>query len=297
VAWAWRSQCGDGRSSRDAACSGGVHQAPHLGGGEKATSGTRGEDRRVRWCTVADRHQLAPHGGGQEDDARLATLTVGGHLAGVAAFAQVAPGQAGDLVDAQACCVQQPQQHVVSPRACFLNRRAAAGWWLLRGDKQPVNVAFGQDALGERVLQLGPLDDSADVEGQVAEAVAKAEQRFDRRDFSRTRTGGEVFFQSVHPGLDVADSHRVQRLSHEPEETVDVGAVGALGVRAAAVQPELPLRTTNVPKMLRKNATMMRTMFQALSIPRRSCIWMLWMNAVPTSQGMIAMFSTGSQPQ
>ena len=38
-------------------------------------------------------------------------------------------------------------------------------------------------------------------------------------------------------------------------------------------------------------------MFQTLSMPRRSCIMIEWMNAVPTSQGMSAEFSTGSQPQ
>ena len=51
-------------------------------------------------------------------------------------------------------------------------------------------------------------------------------------------TRGEML-ERVHPGLDVADGHRAQRFSHKAEETVDVGAVGALGVRAAAVQPEL----------------------------------------------------------
>ena len=65
----------------------------------------------------------------------------------------------------------------------------------------------------------------------------------------------------------------------------------------ACTEARMPLRTTNVPKMLRKNATMISATFQALSMPRRSCIWMLWMNAVPTSQGMSATFSTGSQPQ
>ncbi len=31
---------------------GGVHQAAHQRGGEEATSGARGQDRRIRWCTV-----------------------------------------------------------------------------------------------------------------------------------------------------------------------------------------------------------------------------------------------------
>jgi len=43
-----------------------------------------------------------------------------------------------------------------------------------------VDVALGQDALGQRVLELGAFDDAAEVEGQVAEAVAETEQRFHR---------------------------------------------------------------------------------------------------------------------
>ncbi len=117
-------------------------------------------------------------------------------------------------------------------------RRASASWRLLRGDKQPVDVAFGQDALRQGVLEFGPLDDAADIERQVGEAVAEAKQRFHRRDLSRARTGGEVL-EGVHPGLDISQCHRAQRLAHEGDEAVRVGTVGALGVRAAAMQPEL----------------------------------------------------------
>ena len=65
----------------------------------------------------------------------------------------------------------------------------------------------------------------------------------------------------------------------------------------AWTEARMPLRTTKVPKTLRKKVAKISTMFHALSIPRRSWIWMLWMNAVPASQGMSATFSTGSQPQ
>ena len=39
------------------------------------------------------------------------------------------------------------------------------------------------------------------------------------------------------------------------------------------------------------------TMFQIFSMPRRSCTITEWRNAVATSQGMSAAFSTGSQAQ
>ncbi len=123
----------------------------------------------------------------------------------------------GDLVDAQASGVPEAQEEVVSSRACFLDRRAATSWRLLRGGEQLEDVALGQDALGQGVLQLGPLDDATDVEGQVAEVVAAAEQRLHRRDFARPRAGGEMV-EGVHPGLDIADADRTQRLSHEAEE-------------------------------------------------------------------------------
>jgi hypothetical protein len=123
-------------------------------------------------------------------------------------------------------------------RAAFLDRRAPAGRRPVRSNQKLMDVAFGQDALGQRVFQLGSLDHAADVEGQVAEAVAEAEQRFHRRNLARTRSGGEVL-EGIHPGLDVADGHRAQRFSHEREETSRISAVGALGVRAATVEPEL----------------------------------------------------------
>ena len=43
----------------------------------------------------------------------------------------------------------------------------------------------------------------------------------------------------------------------------------------ACTEARMPLRTTNVPKMLRKKVTMIRMTFQAFNMPRRSCICML----------------------
>jgi hypothetical protein len=45
--------------------------------------------------------------------------------------------------------------------------------------------------------------------------------------------------EGVHPGLDISHRHRAQRLDHEGKKTPSVGGVGALSVRAAAVQPEI----------------------------------------------------------
>ena len=119
---------------------------------------------------------------------------------------------------------------------------------MLRGGKQLEDVALGQDALRQRVFKFRAFDDAADVERQVAEAVAETEQRFDRRDFSRPRTGGEVL-EGIDPGLDVADVDRAQRLAHKREETSRISRVGALGVRAAAVQPELEQLAQNVGQL------------------------------------------------
>ena len=58
-----------------------------------------------------------------------------------------------------------------------------------------------------------------------------------------------------------------------------------------------PLRVRNVPINVSSHVSQINTMFQTLSIPRRSWIMMLWMNAVAVSQGRKDAFSTGSQAQ
>src|SRR6266852_432192 len=119
VAWAWRSQCGDGRPSRDAAAAAAytrrrtcveVRKPPPLREANTDASGgalSRMDTNSRSW---------------QQDDARLAALAVGSHLAGIATFAQVAPGEMGNLIDTQASGVQQPQQDVVASRPCFLQK-------------------------------------------------------------------------------------------------------------------------------------------------------------------------------
>jgi hypothetical protein len=97
--------------------------------------------------------KFVPDGGGQQDDTCLATLAVGGHLAGVATFAR-SRRQVSDLVNAQSSGVQQAEEHIISPRAFLLEWRALKRGRLVGGDEETVNVAFGQDPLGQRVFRL-----------------------------------------------------------------------------------------------------------------------------------------------
>jgi hypothetical protein len=76
----------------------------------RLVTGSRSKDRRIRRGTVADGVQLAPDGGRREHHARLAALAVGGHLAGVAAFAQVAPPTAPLKVPVPASWAEHSQR-------------------------------------------------------------------------------------------------------------------------------------------------------------------------------------------
>ena len=58
-----------------------------------------------------------------------------------------------------------------------------------------------------------------------------------------------------------------------------------------------PLRVMKVPISVSSHVSQISTMFQTFSIPRRSWIMMLWMNAVAVSQGRNEAFSTASQAQ
>jgi len=53
----------------------------------------------------------------------------------------------------------------------------------------------------------------------------------------------------------------------------------------------------NVPSRQRQNVAEIRLTFQTFSIPRFSCTITECRKAVPTSHGISAAFSTGSQPQ
>ena len=61
-----------------------------------------------------------------------------------------------------------------------------------------------------------------------------------------------------------------------------------------AITPE---RVRNVPKSVRPNVRITRTMFQSLSMRRRSWIITECRKAVPVSHGMNAAFFTGSHAQ
>jgi hypothetical protein len=58
-----------------------------------------------------------------------------------------------------------------------------------------------------------------------------------------------------------------------------------------------PLRTTNVPKIASVKLARSSPTFHTLSMPRRSCTMIEWMNAVAVNHGSSETFSTGSQPQ
>ncbi len=56
-------------------------------------------------------------------------------------------------------------------------------------------------------------------------------------------------------------------------------------------------RVRKVPRMVSPNVAMTSTKFQACSMPRLTWTTLEWMNAVATSHGISAAFSTGSQAQ
>ncbi len=65
----------------------------------------------------------------------------------------------------------------------------------------------------------------------------------------------------------------------------------------AWIEDSTPDRTRNVPSSASTNVVTISDTFQTFSIPRFSCTMIECRNAVPTSQGISAAFSTGSQAQ
>src|SRR5437763_16947474 len=63
----------------------------------------------------------------------------------------------------------------------------------------------------------------------------------------------------------------------------------------ACTEVSTPERTRNVPRSDRPNATIASSTVQLLKLPRFSVTASEWLSAVPTSHGMKAAFSTGSQ--
>ena len=86
----------------------------------------------------------------------------------------------------------------------------------------------------------------------------------------------------------------------EPTATTPISArSGPPTVEApkAWIDCRTPERTRNVPSRQRVKVAEIRLTFQTFSIPRFSCTITECRNAVPTSHGISAAFSTGSQPQ
>ncbi len=74
--------------------------------------------------------------------------------------------------------------------------------------------------------------------------------------------------------------------------------IGPIGESANECTDSItPLRVRKVPNSVSSQVSQISTMFQTFSMPRRSWIMMLWMNAVAVSQGRNEAFSTGSQAQ
>lgn len=58
-----------------------------------------------------------------------------------------------------------------------------------------------------------------------------------------------------------------------------------------------PERVRNVPRMVSANVAITSTKFHACNMPRLTCTTAEWTNAVATSHGISAAFSTGSHAQ
>jgi hypothetical protein len=166
VAWAWRSQWGDtlplALPSRPARVAAAQTMRSDRRGVQVAAAVTRGEDWRIEVGAVAERGEVAPDVGWKQDGARLGAFAEDGDLAApVTAGVEIAPGEAGDLRDAQTGAIEQAQQHAV------------AGVGLER--EQLMDRGLVEDALAEGVLGCVQFQNGADVDGQIADALGEGE--------------------------------------------------------------------------------------------------------------------------
>jgi len=217
-----------GHLGRDPGARGGrAHNAQDLARVERPAALTRAEHRRVlRRVPVppAQRHQVLVDRRRQEDGALLGTLAPYADLPGVVrARPHVAPAQGAQLGHTDAASVEQAQQDPIA-RVDFQGEHA-------------LHVGLLQDARGQALAARWELEGTADVEGQVAEAVTEGEQALDGRQGPHARAGFEPG-EAVGEVLQRAEREGAERRGAVGLEAGDVGAVGALGVRAASVQPE-----------------------------------------------------------
>jgi hypothetical protein len=103
--------------------------------------------------------------------------------------------------------------------------------------QQPVQIGFGQNALGQAIADGREPERAADIEGEIADAVAEGEERFHRGE-TPVAAGRFPAGERVGEGLQVGERHERKRLPCPRAKTFGVGAVGALGMGRAAVEPQ-----------------------------------------------------------
>ena len=100
-----------------------------------------------------------------------------------------------------------------------------------------MDLGFRQNPFGQAVAHAGQTESPSDVEGQVSGAVAEGQQGFEGGKDAVTAGGGQGI-ERIGEGLEIGQGDGRERLPCPAAEAGDVGTVGALGVRGAAVEPD-----------------------------------------------------------
>jgi hypothetical protein len=100
-----------------------------------------------------------------------------------------------------------------------------------------VQIGFREDALGKTVAHGREAKHTADIERQVAQAVAESEQRLDGGEYAIS-TGGRQAFERRGEGLQVGKGYFGKRLPCPAAKSLNISPIGALGMGRPAVQPE-----------------------------------------------------------
>ena len=222
-AWAWRSQCGETARSmpaRSAArrtmrSTATVWRPPPF---------ARAEDRILVFGSAAERGQKLGDRFGQLDGPGLGALAPDRNLGAVAVGLHVAPAQAADFADSHGGGVEQQQENTV------------AGIRLQA--EHAVDIAFRQDSLRQAVLHGRQAQRAADIEREVADAVAEGEQRFDGGEHP-VAAGRRQAAEGVRKDLEIGEGDGGERLPCPGAEAGEIGAVGALGMQRPAVEPDV----------------------------------------------------------
>ena len=168
--------------------------------------------------------ELLPDGGGNTDRTGDSAFAEDGDLAAVGAGLEVAPGEIAEFAHPDTRGIEEAQYGAV----------ARIGFEV----EDAVEIGGGEDALGEAVAYGGQTEDAADVEGEVAEAVAEGEEGFDGGEDAVAGGGGEGG-KGGGEVLEVGEGQGGEGLPCPGSEAEDVGLVGAAGVGGAAVEPEV----------------------------------------------------------